>query len=386
MTWDWRSSSGNDLDSIILATEMLKPLLYLLSAVPLLIYATSAYLGSPWIQHWPLAQSQKGRKLLLGAWLLIVIALGLGMAGYGNSLNPTTLFYLRANLGAIGALILLQQMLQPLIGSADKTQNVVVGRHLERRRYIELVRVLVVRNLKVRYRGSVLGAYWSLMNPLVMTGLYAAVFGTNFASYYNNSLPNYMLAAFAGLVVINFFSTTTTQALTSVVDNSNLMNKIRLPVSVFPVSTVLANVIQFSISTLPLLIIVTLITSKSMFNVLALACPLLALSLVCTGIGYIVCTLFVFFRDLRYFYEVVVSLLWISVPVFYPSAIVPESVKVFLKLNPLVGIVDSLRQIALTGNFPELSLTLQPLVGGLVILGLGWGCFRKWQSEFMDWI
>jgi lipopolysaccharide transport system permease protein len=366
---------------------MLKPLFYLLLAVPLLIYATSGYLGSSWIQHWPLANSQKGNKLLLVAWLLIATALALGMAGYGNSLNPATLFYVRANLGAIGALVLLQQILQPLIWATDTTRNpVVVGRHLERRRYIELVRVLVVRNLKVRYRGSALGAYWSLMNPLVMTGLYAAVFGTNFASYYNNSMTSYMLAAFTGLVVINFFSTTTTQALTSVVDNSSLMNKIRLPVGVFPVSTVLANAIQFSISTLPLLIIVTLMTSKSVFNVLALACPLLSLSLVCTGIGYIVCTLFVFFRDLRYFYEVIVSLLWISVPVFYPSAIVPESVKIFLRLNPLVGIVDSLRQIALTGEFPDLSLTLQPLVGGLVILGIGWGCFRKWQSEFMDWI
>lgn len=76
---------------------------------------------------------------------------------------------------------------------------------LQVRRYYELLHVLVMRNLKVRYRGSLLGVYWSLLNPLIMTGLYSAIFGSAFASYYGNSILNYMLAAFTGLVVINFF-------------------------------------------------------------------------------------------------------------------------------------------------------------------------------------
>ena len=73
------------------------------------------------------------------------------------------------------------------------------------RRYWELLNVLVSRNLKVRYRGSFFGVYWSLLNPLLMTGLYSAIFGTAFASYYDDSILNYILAAFTGLVVINFF-------------------------------------------------------------------------------------------------------------------------------------------------------------------------------------
>lgn len=71
--------------------------------------------------------------------------------------------------------------------------------------YWELFIVLIERNLKRRYRGSVLGVYWSLLNPLIMTGLYTAIFGAAFASYYDNSTLNYILAAFTGLVVINFF-------------------------------------------------------------------------------------------------------------------------------------------------------------------------------------
>ena len=181
-------------------------------------------------------------------------------------------------------------------------------------RYRELLQVLVTKNLKARYRGSFLGIYWSLLNPAIMTGLYAAIFGTAFSSYYQDSVINYMLAAFTGLVVINFFSASTSQALPSIVSNGTILNKIRLPISAFPISTVAANIFQFATAVLPLLIIITLINSRSLLNVLALLLPLLALVLVCTGIGLLISSLYVFFRDLPYFYELVVFVLWMSSP------------------------------------------------------------------------
>ncbi len=161
------------------------------------------------------------------------------------------------------------------------------------RRYLELLRMLVERNLKGRYRGSFLGVYWSLLNPLIMTGLYAAIFGTAFAQYYDNSTFNYILAAFTGLIVINFFSSSTNQALGSVVGNGALLNKVRLPITIFPVSMIVANIFQFVMGPLPLLAIVTLIVSKNPLNVIALIFPLIALSFVCTGVGFFVSALYV---------------------------------------------------------------------------------------------
>jgi ABC-type polysaccharide/polyol phosphate export permease len=251
-------------------------------------------------------------------------------------------------------------------------------------RYWELLRVLVARNLKVRYRGSFLGVYWSLFNPLIMTGLYTAIFGATFASYYGNSILNYVLAAFTGLVVINFFSASTSQALTSVVGNGSLLNKISLPVSVFPVSMIGANIFQFSVGTLPLLALMTLIYSKNLINVLALIFPFLALVLVCTGIGFLVSALYVFFRDLPYFYELVVFVIWLSSPIFYPAAIVPPQVRQFLRLNPLSPIIESLRQISLSGSSPNLGLIWGSLLSGVIILVLGWTCFHLWRHQFMD--
>ena len=252
------------------------------------------------------------------------------------------------------------------------------------RRYLELLHILVERNLKGRYRGSFLGVYWSLLNPLIMTGLYTAIFGTAFARYYNNSTLNYVLAAFTGLIVINFFSAATNQALTSVVGNGPLLNKIRLPISIFPVSMIVANIFQFVMGPLPLLAIVTLLINKNPINVVALIFPLIALSLVCTGVGFLASSLFVFFRDLPYFYELICFVIWISSPVFYPAEIVPTKVKSFLLLNPLIPIIESIRQISLSGTLPDLILIGHSFLNGIILLMLGWTCFRTWQNQFMD--
>ncbi|MDJ0618995.1 MAG: ABC transporter permease [Calothrix sp. MO_192.B10] len=254
----------------------------------------------------------------------------------------------------------------------------------EVQRYWELLQVLVSRNLKLRYRGSFLGVYWSLLNPLIMTGLYTAIFGAAFAEYYGNSILNYVLAAFTGLVIINFFSASTSQCLTSVVGNGALLNKIRLPVSIFPVSMIAANVFQFAVGAFPLLAIITLINSKSVISILALVVPLLSLYLVSMGVGFLVSALYVFFRDLPYFYELIVFMVGIGTPVFYPASIVPAPVKPFLEINPLSPIIEGIRQIALSGESPDLYLMGDSLIRGIIILVLGLVCFNWLRSQFMD--
>ena len=250
--------------------------------------------------------------------------------------------------------------------------------------YWELLSVLIRRNLKRRYRGSFLGIYWSLLSPIIMTALYAAIFGTAFAAYYDNSTLNYVLAAFTGLVVINFFSSSTSQALVSVVENGAIVNKIQLPLFVFPLSFIGANIFQLLLGILPLLLIITLLLSKSLINIVALLLPLFALILVCSGIGLMMSSLYVFFRDLPYFYELFTFLLWISSPVFYPSEIVPEGVKNVLILNPLLPIINSIRQIALSGNLPDLGLIFDSLLSGTLVTAIGAIAFTIWQDKFMD--
>ncbi|TYQ27001.1 ABC transporter permease [Pseudanabaena sp. UWO311] len=250
--------------------------------------------------------------------------------------------------------------------------------------YLELLQVLVGRNLKVRYRGSILGIYWSLLNPLIMTSLYTAIFGATFAKYYNDSILNYILAAFTGLVVISFFSSSTSQALTSVVNNGALLNRIRLPVSIFPISMIAANVFQFLMGAYPLLAIVALVRSRNLLNAFAILLPFLALVFFCVGVGFFVSALYVFFRDLPYFYELIVFIMGIGTPIFYPAAIVSPKVKPFLMVNPLSPIIESLRQITLSGESVDFSMVASALLSGTIFAVLGWAYFHRSRSQFMD--
>lgn len=251
-------------------------------------------------------------------------------------------------------------------------------------RYVELLSVLVPQSLNTRYRGSFLGVYWSLLNPLIMTCLYTAIFGATFAEYYNDSMVDYMLAAFTGLLVINFYNSSTTQALNSIVSNGDLLNKISLPLAVFPLSMITANIFQFLVGSFPLLLLVTLSNSTNILLLFALILPFLALVLVCTGVGFFLSALFVFFRDLGYFYEIATFIFWITSPVFYPAEIVSPRVRPILQINPLVPIIESFRQISLEGHFPDLLYLSKAFLSGIIILTLGWIFFRRVQSAFMD--
>jgi ABC-type polysaccharide/polyol phosphate export permease len=274
------------------------------------------------------------------------------------------------------------ESLRPVDSQLELRKRGAIATRLER--YLDLVRLLSSRTLKTRYRGSILGVYWSLSNPLLMTGIYSAIFGTAFASYYNNSVLRYMLATFTGLAVLNIFSNTTSQALPSVVDNGGLLNKVRLPVSAFPLSIVASNAFQFAVGTLPVLCIIAAFGSRSLLNVLCVVFPAVSLLLVTAGFSYIASALYVFFRDLPYMYELVLFVMWITSPIFYPIEIVPLRVRPFLALNPLVPIISSLRQIALTHNAPDLILIGWSLLTGVVTLAVGLALFHALRKEFMD--
>ena len=217
-----------------------------------------------------------------------------------------------------------------------------------------------------------------------MTGIYTLVLGAAFAEYYNDSIVNYILAAFTGLATFHFFAGSTSQALRSVVSRGSLLNKIRLPVSVFPASMIAGNVFQFAITVLPLLALMAVIISGNLINALALLVPLSALFLVCTGTGFLLSAFYVFFRDLSYFYQVAVYGLRITTPVFYPIEIVPERIQPFLMLNLLAKIIQSVRQIVLSGEAPDLGLIWGALLSGVVVCGLGWFCFSRLRHHFMD--
>jgi lipopolysaccharide transport system permease protein len=251
------------------------------------------------------------------------------------------------------------------------------------RRYADLLLLVSERILKVRYRGSHLGVLWSLANPLLMTGVYTVIFGAAFADDYG-SIAGYVLAVFTGLAVLAFFSNATGQGLGAIVASGPLLNKVALPVSLFPLAYVAANAFQFAITSLPLLLAVTIWRTHSVVHVLAVFGPLVALLAIATGFALVLASLNVFFRDLPYLYEVFVFVLYITSPIFYPIRVVPAQVRPYVTLNPLAIIVEDLRRIALSAGPVPWDAVLVPIVAGVAVLAVGVALYAALRNEFMD--
>ncbi len=255
-----------------------------------------------------------------------------------------------------------------------------------RSRYFELIAILTLRNLKVWYHGSVLGMYWSLLKPLVMTTVYTGIFSLTFLRYYQGSALRYALAVFIGLVAVNFFSVSTSQALTSIVSNGTLLNKIKLPASIFPLSVVAAQSLQLVVVNLPPLALLAVLIGHNPSHILILLAPIAALIGLSTGVALFVSTAYVFFRDVPYFYELVTFLIWLTSPVFYPVAIVPEQLRMALWVNPLFPIMESMRQICLNYGTPDLRLIGIALLEAAVAYSLGRLAFEVNRRKFMDFV
>jgi lipopolysaccharide transport system permease protein len=249
---------------------------------------------------------------------------------------------------------------------------------------MDVIGVLLPRALKHRYRGSALGVLWSALNPLGMAAVYTAVFGKTFAPYFDGSYLRYSIAVYIGLTLAGFFIGGTTQASTSIVQNGALLNKLSIPFEAFPLAALLASAFQHVVASLPIIAVISLFVNRDPLHVLALLIPVAALAMLSTGVALLISATDVFFRDVPYLYELVTFLLWVTSPVFYPAAIVPERLARYLDLNPLFPILESARVLALTRTWPAPSLFWLALLDGAVALALGLFVFRRLQPKFMD--
>lgn len=252
--------------------------------------------------------------------------------------------------------------------------------------FADTVRVLAERYVKVRYRGSVLGIAWSLLNPVIMTAVYAVVFGRTFRPYYHGSLLEYAAALFVGLVAVNFFSASTTQALQSVVGNGLLLNKMRLPCSAFPVATVLATAVQLGAATVPALLLIAIVVARNPFGAPLVVVPLAALLIFCLGVGLILSSAYVFFRDIPHLYELLVFIIFVATPVFYPLAIVAEPFRHIIAWNPLALTIEVLRAIVVFGIAPSSGAVAAMVGWALAAFAAGVVVFRSTSRVFMDYL
>jgi ABC-type polysaccharide/polyol phosphate export permease len=219
-----------------------------------------------------------------------------------------------------------------------------------------------------------------------MTAVYAFVFGRTFSSYYGNSKLHYMAALFTGLAVMNYFSTSSFQALQSVVSNGMLLNKMRVPSIVFPVSTVIANSFQLVCGTLPAFLMIALFVGHNPVWMVFIVVPLFALVCLTLGIGLALSALYVYYRDIPYLYELAYFAIFVATPVFYPLEIIDPKYRPIIEYNPLSLIVEQIREIAVRDEAPSILKLLVAVSACLGVFGLGTLLFNRASRRFMDYL
>lgn len=246
-------------------------------------------------------------------------------------------------------------------------------------KYKTLLIRLVQRDLKVKYRRSVLGYLWSLLNPLLMMVVMSVVFSYMFRF----DIPNYPIYLITGQIMFTFFSESTNMAMNAIIGNVSLIKKVYVPKYIFPISRVLSCFVTLLFS-LAAVVIVMLFTHTPVTPVILLfPLPLLYVLLFSIGMGLILSVCAVYFRDTTHLYGVCTTAWMYLTPIFYPLSSIPEKVQFIIKLNPLYQFIDCFREIVLYGHFPTLENTLASLAWCAVSLAIGMLLFKRKQANFI---
>lgn len=246
-------------------------------------------------------------------------------------------------------------------------------------RYGYLMKQLVQRDFKTKYKRSVLGMCWSFLNPLLTMLVQYVVFSTLFKS----DIPNFALYLLTGIVCFNFFTESTTMALQSIVGNASLITKVYVPKYIYPVSRVLSLSINLVLSLIPLAVVMIFTGTAFRPAILLLPFGLGCLLIFSLAMGFLLSTAMVFFRDTQFLWGVV-SMMWnYLTPIFYPESIIPSGLMPLYKCNPMYHIVRFIRTILISGVSPEPKAYLYCLLVTLLPLAIGILVFKKNQDKFI---
>ena len=248
--------------------------------------------------------------------------------------------------------------------------------------YKNLLKELVRRDVKTKYRRSVLGMLWSVLNPLGMMIIMSIVFSHVFRSNIEN-FPVYLMC---GQVIFNFYNEASTVAMSSVLGNASLIKKVYVPKYLYPLSTVIYNYIIFLISLVVLAIVGVILGVKPTIYLLQAPVALIIILILSYGSGMFLATIGVFFRDIEYLWSVALMLIMYTCAIFYyPSKLLKSGWAWILKFNPLYCTIQIFRS-AIFGEPMYAPYVIYAAAFSVVITIIGLVCFKKKQDNFILYI
>jgi len=252
-------------------------------------------------------------------------------------------------------------------------------RILELVQYRELVRNLVIRDIKLRYRNSVLGFVWCLGNPLLMM----AVFTVVFTILMPTNIPKYPVFILCALLPWNYFNTSIMGAIDSIVGNAHLIKKVYFPREVLPLSIVLANLVNFLLALIVLFAM--LFAFRVRLTLWALYLPLIIIiqTIFTLGLALIFATLNVFYRDTKIIMEVGMLAWFFLTPIFYRiEDLVPQYARLMYWVNPMASFISWYRIVLYYGTSMEPGFIFRTFVTSVIVLVVGYLVFTRYSPVF----
>ena len=250
-------------------------------------------------------------------------------------------------------------------------------------RYKDLLRELVVRDVKLKYRRSFLGYVWSILNPLMIMMIMVIVFSNMFRF----DIQNYPVYLIIGQTVFNFVSESTNQAMWSITGNASLLKKTYVPKYIFTLSKVTSSCVNMLFSLGAMLIVLFVCRVPLNWYMLFIPVIILQVYVFSTGIGLFLSQATVFFRDVQYIYAAFMTGWMYLTPIFYPINQLPDGLKWGITtFNPLYSYITQFRTVVLMQQLPELGMILQGIIIAMAVLVLGTVCFMKNQDRFILYI
>jgi|SRR5436305_3165642 len=249
-------------------------------------------------------------------------------------------------------------------------------------RYRELIWALALKELKIRYKRSILGFLWALLNPMLIMLVLTVVFST----IMNFKIEHYAIFVLSVLLPWTFFTQSLSYAAESIVGNADLIKKVRVAKAVFPLAAVTSNMINLLLSLIPLVLIVLVLRHPFHLSWIYLPVPLIALSLFTIGATFFFAAVNVFYRDVAHILQIVLQVWFYLTPIIYDVNFFPEKYRWVFKLNPIIFALNGFRLSVYYGRLPELQSIAASFVTGFLALLIGFAIFRRYQDTFVYYV
>ncbi|HET8645088.1 MAG TPA: ABC transporter permease [Vicinamibacteria bacterium] len=244
-------------------------------------------------------------------------------------------------------------------------------------RYSDLLKMLVSRITKNRYKRSALGVVWTLLNPLISMVVLTIAFSTIFKMSVH--YPVYLLA---GLVCWNFFSQTTVYAMGSMTSGGHLLKRVYVPCTIFGLAFVANGLVNLAISIVPLVVIMVVLGHPFFAAWWFVPIAVLLLAAFCLGVTLLMSTLAVFFGDVADMFQLLLQSWFFLTPIMYPMDIVPPKYQGLIALNPMYHLVELFRVPIVAGQLPAATHLVWGTASAVLVLLLGWWSITRKANEF----